>query len=159
MNGDNEAKFLKLFTTMNCKKAFNVFRANVNVKKKDMPLYNVKRDLRHWGLLGRGDPGHYGRFQCFCLVYQWLMVLQWVVLLFAPEGLRAVLADFTTSFGGSRAYLIIPFLVWSVCDAVFRTLYWCNSISKKWITIFDVLVGEPTKFLNDRLLLKFWSRW
>ncbi|KAI1293605.1 hypothetical protein HDE_06383 [Halotydeus destructor] len=135
-------------------KAANAFKANV--KKRDLPHYDTRKDLTYWGLYC-GDNPLLRKYQLSLLTFQWAMVAQWVVLLAFGEN-KLYLADFTDFLGGSRAYFLVPIIVWSMVDAIFRTFYWMPSCDVGWIGIFDILTGRPTKFLNDRLLVKFWKR-
>lgn len=136
-------------------KALNAF--NEDAIKKDLPQYDVKRDLTRLGLISNGSP-LLRRYQLGWLIFQWLMVLHWLVLLgYGESEYSAYLADFTGVLGGSRVYTLIPLIVWTLLDAIFRALYWFVD-KLDWIETFDVIKGKPTKLLNDKLVLKFWRR-
>lgn len=140
------------------KDILNVFKEKV--RKKDLPLYNCRLDLSQAALLNEGKTG-LKVYQSLVLLVQWAMVCQWVfVISLGDDNIQRsiIMGDFTRFLGGNRIYVLIPILIWSLMDGIFRTLCFLNK-KLEWLAIFDALNGNKKhKYLNDALLILFCKR-
>lgn len=139
------------------KSVLNVFKEKV--RKRDLPLYNCRLDLSQAALL-HDDKTGLKAYQVVVLVFQWMIAFHWILMISLGNNvqLSILMGDFTRFLEGDRVYVLIPILIWSFMDCIFRTLCY---ITKKleWLGIFDALNGNKKhKYLNDTLLIRFCRR-
>lgn len=140
------------------KSVFNVFKEKV--RKKDLPLYNCRLDLSQAALLHDGKTG-LKVYQVVVIAFQWIITFHWILMISLGNDNveRSILmGDFTRFLEGNRVYVLIPILIWSFMDCIFRTLCYINK-KLEWLGIFDALNGNKKhKYLNDTLLIRFCRR-
>lgn len=136
----------------------NVFKEKV--RKKDLPLYDCRLDLSQAALVHDGKTG-LKVYQLFVLLVQWAMICQWILVISLGDDnsrLSIIMGDFTQYLDGNRIYVLIPILIWSLMDGIFRILCFINK-KLEWLAIFDALNGNKKhKYLNDTLLILFCKR-
>lgn len=130
------------------------------IRRKDLPLYNCRLDFCQAALLNEEKIG-LKLYQVFVLALQWIMICQWLFVISLGEDdldQAIALGDFTRFLEGNRVYVLIPILIWSLMDGIFRTLCFISK-ELEWLGIFDALNGNKKhKYLNDALLILFCKR-